>query len=115
MASLDPQTNPYPLIPLYHIRPTYTMTALASFEIRGPDARSTFTFKVNAHHSADTVAFLDIKIKHLPGVFAYRDESLPITVTVGKSANPIATVDSLLIQDTHESPMSSEMQVRVHS
>jgi hypothetical protein len=114
MASLDPQTDPHPLIPLYRIRPPQTMTAITSFENRGSDARCTFTFKVDAHHSADTVAFLDIKIKHLPGVFHYRDESMSITVTVGRSANPIATVDSLSIQDIHESPMGSDMQVRVH-
>ena len=114
MASLDSQADPQRLLPLYRIDPPQTMTAITSFQINGGDGRYTYTFNIDARHSADTVAFLDIKMAHLPGLYADWERSMSITVTVGRSANPIATVDSLSIQDIHESPMGSDMQVRVY-
>jgi len=113
MASLEPQTDPHPLLPLYRIHPPQTMSAHTLFELGR--LRTTYTFKVDARHSEDTVAFLDIKITRSPDLFyVYRDRSPSITVTVGRSADPIATVDSLSIQDTHGSPIGSDMQVSVH-
>jgi hypothetical protein len=77
-------------------------------------AKHKYLFYINARRSEETVAFLDIKISCPPGQSRYM-ASTPITVTVGKRTNPVATVDGLSIEEKHSSSMASNMQVRVYS
>ena len=112
MAALhhDHTANPRPLLPIYSIDPPETITAIATFHV---EPHHTYTFEVDARHSQDMVAFLDITIRRPPS-HGYLHQSTPIKATVGKRANPIATVEGLWIKDTHGSPVRSDVQVRVY-
>jgi hypothetical protein len=100
------------LRPLYEVDAARVMTATAEFtvdedntylcNIDVPAEQLMYSFDIDARHTERYVAFIDIKIRSIK-------KSAPITVTVGKRANGIATFNRLSIDDRHGSPFEPDM------
>ena len=98
--------------PLYQVDAARVMTATAEFtvdedntfllDIDVPAEQLMYSFDIDARHTEGYVAFIDIKIRSIK-------KSAPITVTIGRRANQIATFNRLSIDDRHGSPFDPNM------
>ena len=94
-----------PHLPLYRIKPLQTLTAQVELEM---EPRQTYSFLIHARNSAETLAFLDIKISCSSG------QSTPIIVTAAKRTSLFGDT-RLSIRDKSEFVMDRSMHVSVYT